>query len=116
MKQGSDYTISSNAITFLAAAGPQPNDTLLASYRLNARTIDGSNTSFTWSQSPNPVASLALYRNGVGLKASVDYALSGNSIVFQPAQTPQLGDTPIASYRTGGVYGTTLRLVNRDTS
>ena len=67
-----------------------------------AGLVDGSNTSFTLSQTPGPAASLSVYRNGVLLKAGgQDYTLSGNTIQFVAAAIPQPGDTLLASYRLG---------------
>jgi hypothetical protein len=62
-------------------------------------TIDGSNTVFTLSQAPSPAASLLLYRNGVLLKAGVDYTLSGLMVTFGSLSVPQSGDLLLASYR-----------------
>jgi hypothetical protein len=112
-QQGGDYSLSSSSITFIGSYPPQPADVLTAYYRINvsipgvtfidqevpAGTVDGSNTAFTLSQSPAPVASLALYRNGVLQKANLDYTLSGTGIVFQPGLAPQTGDVLLASYR-----------------
>ena len=74
--------------------------------QLPTGAIDGSNRDFTLAQSPNPVASLLLYRNGLLQKRTLDYTLSGNAIAFVPAATPQPGDVLIASYRTTGTSGT----------
>jgi hypothetical protein len=114
-KQGLDYSLSNSTITFLGSNLPQSADVLTASYRINVSitgvtfidqevpggTVNGSNTSFTLSQAPNPVASLSLYRNGVLQTLIVDYTLSGTAIVFVPASTPQPGDVLLASYRVG---------------
>jgi hypothetical protein len=62
--------------------------------------VDGVNTSFGLSAVPSPVTSLAVYRNGVLQKAGQDYTLSGSTVQFVPAATPQPGDTLLASYRT----------------
>jgi len=68
--------------------------------------VDGSNTSFSLASAPNPVASLAIYRNGVLDTAGVDYTVSGSSIQFLTGSTPQPGDTLLASYRlTGSASG-----------
>jgi hypothetical protein len=113
MKAGSDFGLSGNQVTFASNALPQANDILIASYRMGAvpstfvfvdnevpsGTVDGSNTSFTTSQAPNPVASLALYRNGLRLRANLDYNLSGSTIVFLPGLAPQAGDLLLCSYR-----------------
>jgi hypothetical protein len=61
--------------------------------------MNGANGSFTLSAVPIPTSSLALYRNGVLQKPGLDYNLSGNSIQFLTASTPQGGDTLLASYR-----------------
>jgi hypothetical protein len=114
-KQGLDYSLSNNTITFLGSNLPQLADVLTASYRINVSitgvtfidqevpggTVNGGNTSFMLSQAPNPVASLSLYRNGVRQTLIVDYTLSGTAIVFVPASTPQPGDVLLASYRVG---------------
>ncbi len=62
-------------------------------------TVDGSNTTFTLSSPPSPTASLALFRNGVLQKQGLDYTLSGNTITFRLAATPQADDLLLASYR-----------------
>jgi hypothetical protein len=67
-----------------------------------AGIVDGSNTSFTLSATPDPASSLAIYRNGVLQKISQDYALNGSAIQFVPAAAPQPGDTLLASYRLTG--------------
>jgi hypothetical protein len=64
--------------------------------------VDGSNTSFSLSNAPNPAASLAVYRNGMLDKAGLDYTVNGSAIQFVTAATPQPGDTLLASYRLTG--------------
>ena len=44
-------------------------------------------------------ASLTLQRNGMILKAGLDYTLTGSTISFIPAATPQSGDVLQAFYR-----------------
>jgi len=61
--------------------------------------INGSNTSFTLTFTPSPVASLELYLNGLRLDANVDYSLAANVITFFVGSTPQTGDLLLASYR-----------------
>jgi hypothetical protein len=113
LKQSLDYTLSSNSLQFLAGAVPQTGDTLLVSYRLAvalpgvgfidgetpAGAIDGVNNSFTLTQSPNPAASLSLYRSGVRLKPGTDYTLSGSTLTFVAGHVPQTGDVLQCSYR-----------------
>jgi hypothetical protein len=62
--------------------------------------VDGSNAAFSLSAAPSPTASLAIYRNGILLKAFFDYTLSGNAVQFLSGAIPQGGDTLLASYRT----------------
>jgi hypothetical protein len=64
--------------------------------------VDGSNTTFTLSATPNPVGSLAVYRNGLLQDLTQDYTISGQTIQFATADTPQPGDTLLASYRLAG--------------
>lgn len=61
--------------------------------------VDGSNVTFTLANSPTPVLSLHLFRNGILQKAGFDYTLSGSTITFLFAATPQPGDTILAAYR-----------------
>jgi len=64
--------------------------------------VDGSNTTFSLSNAPNPAASLAVYRNGMLDKAGLDYTANGGSIQFVAGAAPQPGDTLLASYRLAG--------------
>jgi hypothetical protein len=66
-----------------------------------AGTIDGVNAVFTLANAPNPPGSLAVYRNGVRLRAGFDYTLSTNTITFLAGAIPRTGDSLVASYRTG---------------
>jgi len=72
-----------------------------------AGIVDGANTAFTLSATPNPASSLAVYRNGILQKAVQDYTANGNVVTFVTADAPQPGDTLLASYRlSGGASGT----------
>jgi hypothetical protein len=62
-------------------------------------SINGSNTVFTLAFTPSPAASLDLYLNGLLMKPAVDFTLSGNTVTFLTASTPQTGDILTASYR-----------------
>lgn len=64
-----------------------------------AGTVNGTNTVFTLAFSPSPAASLELYRNGLRQEEGADYQLSGNTITFFVASTPQAGDLLLANYR-----------------
>lgn len=62
-------------------------------------TINGSNTVFTLTRVPAPASSLQLYRNGLRMRANVDFQLSGSTVTFFVASTPQAGDQLVANYR-----------------
>jgi hypothetical protein len=66
-----------------------------------AGIVDGANPSFLVTAAPEPVASLAVYRNGLLQKLGADYTFSGRTIQFVEAAIPQPGDTLLASYRLG---------------
>ena len=113
LKQGNDYTLSGNSITFLSGAVPQAADSLLASYRVSVTitgvgfvdletpsgTIDGNNAAFTLSQVPNPIGSLEVFRNGLRLTSGLDYTASNNTLIFASGYVPQIGDVLMCSYR-----------------
>ena len=113
LKQGNDYTLSGNALTFLAGAVPNPGDTLMATYRLAvaitgvgfvdletpAGSVDGNNTAFTLSEVPNPAGSLEVFRNGLRLTSGLDYTASNNTLTFAAGYVPQIGDVVLCSYR-----------------
>ncbi len=67
--------------------------------------VDGSNLVFTLASTPSPLSSLELYRNGLKLSPSDDFAIAGNTITFVSGAQPQAGDLLRASYRTG-LFGT----------
>lgn len=69
--------------------------------------VDGSNTTFGLSAVPDPVTSLSVYRNGMLQKIAQDYTVSGTTITFVTAATPQPADTLLASYRLAGADGDT---------
>jgi hypothetical protein len=114
LRQGGDYTLSANNITFQAGAVPQPTDVLIAAYRLSVSipgvgfvdqetptgAVNGVNAAFTLSQTPSPSTSLVIYRNGVRLTAGVDYTASGAAVTFMSTLVPQTGDTLLCTYRT----------------
>jgi hypothetical protein len=61
--------------------------------------VDGANATFTIANTPSPVGSLHLFRNGILQKVGFDYILTGATITFFAVATPQPGDTLLASYR-----------------
>jgi hypothetical protein len=112
LRQGGDYTLAANMITFVIGAVPQASDVLAAFYRLAVSVpgigfvdeetpsgaINGVNGMFTLSQTPSPSTSLEAFRNGLLLSAGVDYTLSGAVITFVTV-VPQSSDTLTCSYR-----------------
>jgi len=64
-------------------------------------TIDGNNTAFSLSNSPNPSTSLMLFINGVLQASGTDYLLTSNRITFASTSRPHTGDVVQASYRIG---------------
>jgi hypothetical protein len=63
--------------------------------------LNGTNTTFVLTHSPDPASSLILFRNGLRMAPAVDYTLSGSTITFFVASTPQSGDQLLANYRFG---------------
>ena len=62
-----------------------------------AGAIGGGNVNFTLAHTPNPSASLQLFKNGVLQIQSVDYSLTVAAIAFVTA--PDANDTLVAFYR-----------------
>jgi hypothetical protein len=59
-------------------------------------TIDGTNVAFTLASSP--VGKVVLTRNGLIQQTGGDFTLSGNTVTFNVASTPQSGDNLLAWY------------------
>ncbi|HEY4086800.1 MAG TPA: hypothetical protein VGM43_12720 [Bryobacteraceae bacterium] len=68
--------------------------------------INGLNATFTLANSP-ATSSLLLFRNGLLLKAGVDYTLNGSTVQFAAASIPQPNDTLSAQYRVDPGTGIT---------
>lgn len=126
---GVDYTLSGANVTFVSNSTPKSGDILLAYYRLPGTgplatfvddeipggTYDGSNLIFTLSETPNPAASLKLFKNGTLLQQGADYTLSGSTITFaRQSVTPQPGDSLYAYYRTTNLGLNANMSVSRD--
>ncbi len=60
--------------------------------------VDGVNTTFTLANAPSGT-SLAVFRNGLYMKAGFDYTLTLSTLTFLSGSAPQPGDTLVASYR-----------------
>jgi hypothetical protein len=72
--------------------------------------VDGANRTFTLANPPSG-RSLMLFRNGMYMKAGLDYDLSAQTINFVPAATPQQEDTLVASYRVDPETGNVGNIV-----
>jgi uncharacterized protein YoxC len=72
-----------------------------------AGAINGANLAFSLANTPAPVLSLTLFRNGLELAQGSDYSLNGSAITFATAGVPQTGDTLIAYYRMAGTGSAT---------
>lgn len=81
-----------------AAAGTTPT---FVDSETPSGTIDGSNRTFSLSAAPNPVSSVALYRNGILQKQPGDYNITGGTITFAIVSAPRPGDAIVIWYRTG---------------
>ena len=113
LRQGVDYSLTANTITFTPATAPQSGDLLTAFYRVAggsvtvafadaevpAGAMNGSNATFTLAAAPNPTASLQLFKNGTLLTVTRDYTLSGATVTFFGTAIPQSGDKFQAFYR-----------------
>jgi hypothetical protein len=77
-----------------AGTGAAPN---FADWITPTGTLNGTNKVFTLPQSPNPGASLRLYRGWQVLKPGVDFTLSGATITYTIAPPPTA--THLAFYR-----------------
>src|SRR5690348_11968618 len=53
--------------------------------------VDGSNTWFSLTGTPQPASSVSVYRNGLLQNPGADYTLTGRTIQFDAASTPQPG-------------------------
>jgi hypothetical protein len=106
LRPTTDYSITGSAITMVAAL--QTGDWFYADYRsasvgnnvdaeIPSGTINGSNTAFTVVNAPNPSTSIRIYVNGVRLRPTTDYTISGTSLTM--VWVPQTGDWLYADYR-----------------
>lgn len=112
-RQGVDYSLAANTITFVPAATPQSGDILTAFYRAQGSgsltrfadeetptgAMDGVNSIYSLSAAPNPATSLQLFKNGALQRPGIDYTLSGGAITFAGAAIPRTGDSLLAFYR-----------------
>ncbi len=64
-----------------------------------AGALDGLNVLFTLPDTPSPLSSLSVYRNGLLQAVGIDYTASANTITFNAGSIPQPGDTLTAGYR-----------------
>jgi hypothetical protein len=121
LQRNVDFTVSGSTITFQSGSVPQVGDALQAFYRTGSGTtssaafadaetpsgtVDGSNTAFGLLNTPTPVLSLALFRNGLAMQRNLDFTVTGAAINFQTWSVPQPGDILQAFYRAPGTSST----------
>jgi hypothetical protein len=87
------------AAALAAATGNTVNVTFIDA-ETPGGVLNGVNTIFTTAQTPNPAASLELYRNGILQQTSNDYTLSSSTITFTNVPLPN--DILVAYYRVNG--------------
>jgi hypothetical protein len=80
-------------------SGPCGGATTFVDLEIPSGAVNSTNTTFTLAGTPSPVASLLLFRNGILQRATVDYTVTGTTITFLAASTPQSGDVIQVSYR-----------------
>lgn len=91
-----DATISSSGVLTNGSAIQRTAG--FADEEVPSGTVNSSNVTFTLAHTPNPAASLKLFKNGDRLKAGGnDYTLATATITFVSA--PKTGDTLLADYR-----------------
>lgn len=79
---------------------PCPGGGSFAANETPTGTVNGVNATFTLASTPNPAASLQLYKNGqLMLPGGVDYTLTTNSIAYVAGAIPKTGDVHVAFYR-----------------
>lgn len=66
---------------------------------ITSTTGDDGNGTFTLANTPSPLSSLILVRNGVVQLRGSDFTISGNTITFTPGKHPVVGDWIRAWYR-----------------
>lgn len=92
-KVTTNYTLSSNVLTFTSAPDASAEIEVKhmgvrgvirrgPDYQLDTFTGDGSTTAFTLSNGGVPTNSAFVYYNGICMKPTTDYAVSGNTLTF----------------------------------
>ena len=110
---GVDFTLAGTTVTFLGSSIPQVGDIVQTFFRVNASgptvtfvdaetpggSVNGTNLAFTLVYTPNPAASVKLYKNGLLMSQGNDYTISGSTITFAAGAVPVTGDALVAAYR-----------------
>jgi hypothetical protein len=99
-------------VTTVGAFSPTSANALFVDAETPGGAINASNVSFTLANTPSPVGSLMLYRNGLEQTSGVDYSLAGAVLTFLAGSTPQVGDILAAYYRLPGTSSTTASFVD----
>jgi hypothetical protein len=106
LRPTTDYSLATATITMVAPL--QTGDWFYADYRtttvgnnvdaeIPSGAINGSNTAFTLANAAVPSTTLHVYLNGVRLRPTSDYTISGTSLTM--VMVPQTGDWLYADYR-----------------
>jgi hypothetical protein len=106
LRPTTDYSLATATITMVAPL--QTGDWFYADYRtttvgnnvdaeIPSGAINGSNTAFTLVNAAVPSTTLHVYLNGVRLRPTSDYTISGTSLTM--VMVPQTGDWLYADYR-----------------
>lgn len=73
--------------------------TLWVTNEIPTGSVNGSNTSFTLADAPNPASDLEVWINGQKLELTTDYSLSGDDLTMVRAYAAAEVDSFYANYR-----------------
>lgn len=99
-----------------SSGGGGGNGGLFQGAEVPGGAVNGTNAVFTLLAAPTPSISLLLVNNGLALKQTVDYNLSGGTITFVSGAIPQSGDTLQAWYNVAATIGNGVSLTGTPTS
>lgn len=99
------FTVSGCCVITITGGGGSAVSASFVDGETPSGVINGVNTAFTLNTAPSPSNSLTLYRNGLAMKAGLDYSVAGTTITFVASQVPATGDVLLASYRVSGGAG-----------
>lgn len=97
---GDALTSNGSAISCYTPSGGGGGSTSFVDGEIPSGTVNGVNTSFTVATAPSPATSLRVYVNGVRLRPTTDYTISGTTLATV-GFAPQVGDWFYVDYRYG---------------